>query len=56
MKTLNISSQVLLIILMLLSVIQMFFYYSTIEHFAICWSLFLVSGTSFLILNKQSIK
>jgi len=56
MKTLDILIKVLLVTLMLLSVIRMFFYHSTLEHFAVCWFLLIISGLSFLAYCKQSTK
>jgi hypothetical protein len=56
MKTLDILIKVLLVTLMLLSVIRMFFYPSTLEHFAVCWFLLMSSGVGTLAYYKQSIK
>jgi hypothetical protein len=54
MKTLDILIKVLLVTLMLLSVIRMFFYPSTLEHFALCWTLLMLSGVGALIHVKTN--
>ena len=56
MKTLDILIKVLLVTLMGLSVIRMFLYYSTIEHFAVCWFLLMGSGIGFVAYCKTSTK
>jgi len=56
MKTLDILIKVLLVTLMLLSVIRMFFYPSTLEHFAVCWFLLMGSGIGTLAYYKTSTK
>ena len=56
MKTLDILIKVLLVTLMLLSVIQMFFYPSTLEHFTVCWFLLMGSGIGTLAYYKTSTK
>jgi hypothetical protein len=54
MKTLNTLINLLLVTLMLISVIQMFFYSSTLEHFALCWTLLMLSGVGALIHVKTN--
>ena len=54
MKTLDILIKVLLVTLMLISVIQMFFYSSTLEHFTLCWTLLMLSGVGALIHVKTN--
>ncbi len=56
MKTLEILIKVLLVTLMLLSVIGMFWYSETLEQFTMYWVLLMISGLSYLLYNKQSIK